>query len=223
MSFRTIGLAAFVLILGLGLNSEAQSRLAPRFDNESWSDFQLAVPLNKTTDVVFLGVLRIGRNFSQPVNERAGVGISTKLGKYVTVFPFYQHIAAQPTSNNHSTEERITLEATGKFPVGHFVISDRNRVEFRFKRLQSRFTEYRNRLHIAHPIKIDKFEVEGFIADEIFYNSLFERWYRNRISIGIGKKINRHFTLELYYLRQNDGLARPGDINALGSAFKFRL
>ncbi len=223
MRFRRIGVAFGVLLIGLCPDSRAQQIVLPHADNQSWSDVQLAVPLNKKTELVFLGVLRIGRDFSHPVNERVGVGVSRKIGKYLTVFPFYQHIASQPTSITHSTEERITLETTGKFPLGRFVLSDRNRLEFHFRTPRLHFNEYRNRLQIAHPIKIDHFEVEGFVADEIFYDSVLERWFRNRFSIGVGKKINRHFTLELYYLRQNDGFARPGDINALGSAFKFRL
>ena len=61
------------------------------------------------------------------------------------------------------------------------------------------------------------------IADEVFYDSLASAWIRNRFYIGAAKKINEHFTLELYYVRQNDGHSRPVDINALGSIFKFRL
>jgi hypothetical protein len=85
------------------------------------------------------------------------------------------------------------------------------------------FTQYRNRPRIEHPFHIGKSEFEGFIADEVFYDSLATAWIRNRFYIGAAKKINEHLSLELYYLRQNDGRLHSGDINALGSLLKFRL
>jgi hypothetical protein len=229
ISFRfqrilTIRVAFAVVLLGLAMaNARAQSATAPRADNQVWTDVQLAVPLNDKTDLVLLGVLRLGRDITRPVNERIGAGISTKIGKHLTLFPFYQHIASQPIATNHSTEERITLEATAKFPIKHFTLSDRNRLEFHFRSPPLHFTQYRNRLHLEHPLKINRFELEGFIADEVFYDSIASAWIRNRFSIGFAKKFNRHFSLELYYLRQNDSHSHPGDINALGNAFKFRL
>ena len=201
----------------------AQSASPPRGDNQVWTDTQLAIPLNKTTDFVLIGIVRFGRNVSRPVNERIGAGISTKLGKYLTVFPFYLHIAAQPTSTNHNTEERITFEATAKFPVRKFTITDRNRIEFHFHSPPPNFTQYRNRLMISHAIRLWHTEFEGFAADEVFYDSIANAWIRNRFYLGGGKKINPHFALELYYVRQNDSHSHPGDIHALGIGLKFRL
>lgn len=179
--------------------------------------------MDDKTDFVAIGVLRFGRNASRPVNERIGAGISRKVGKYLTVFPFYLHVASQPTRLNHSTEERLTLEATVKFPVGRFKLIDRNRVEFHFHSRSSYFTQYRNRPQIEHPIRIGKIEFEGFIANEVFYDSIASAWIRNRIYAGISKKVNAHFSFEAFYVRQNDSHSRPGDIHALGSVLKFRL
>ena len=36
---------------------------------------------------------------------------------------------------------------------------------------------------------------------------------------GISTPFNKHFTLELYYMRQNDGRSRPGDLNLIWSAY----
>jgi len=220
-ALRLIPIAVLVFVFYSAAHS--QTVRLPRDDNEVWTEYQLAVPFNDKTDLVLIGVLRFGRNVSRPVNERIGAGISTKVGKYLTVSPFYLHVAAQPTSLNHSTEERITLEATTKFPLGRFKFIDRNRVEFHFHSRLSQFTQYRNRPQIEHPMRIGKVEFEGFIADEVFYDSSVSAWFRNRFYVGVAKKINPHFSLELYYVRQNDGYSHPGDINALGSVLKFRL
>ena len=120
-------------------------------------------------DFVLLGVVRFGRNVSRPVNERVGAGILVRCGKYLTVLPSYQYVASQPTSTNHSTEHRITLEATPKFPIRGFVVSDRNRVEFHFHSPSPKFIQYRNRMQIEHALRLH--DLHGFVADEVFYDS----------------------------------------------------
>jgi Protein of unknown function (DUF2490) len=216
-----IAMAALALVFASATRAQTVSPV--RDDNQFWTEYQLAVPLDDKTDLVAIGVLRFGRNVSRPVNERIGAGISSRVGKYLTVFPFYLHVAGQPTSISHSTEERITLEATTKFPVGRFKVIDRNRIEFHFHSRLGQFTQYRNRPQIEHPMRIGKVEFEGFIADEVFYDSNLSAWFRNRFYVGVAKKINPHFSVELYYVRQNDRYSLPGDINALGSVLKFRL
>jgi hypothetical protein len=62
-----------------------------------------------------------------------------------------------------------------------------------------------------------------FLADEVFYDSHFAAWIRNRVSAGISKKVNAHFTFDIYYLRQSDSHSHPGDLNVVGSTLKFRL
>jgi hypothetical protein len=200
-----------------------QSSNPLRSDVQVWTEVQLAVPLAQKIDLVLMGVTRFGRDVSRPVNERIGGGVSFKLGKYVTLLPFYVHVASQPTRNNHSTEERINLESTVRFPAGGFTISDRNRIEFHLHHPRPNFTQYRNRLQIDHPVSLSKAKFTWFVADEVFYDSIAAAWIRNRVYLGISRKVNQHFTLDLYYVRQNDSHSHPGDIHAVGTAFKFHL
>lgn len=217
------GIVLAVLMLSFAAAIHGQTTASDRDDNQIWTEYQLALPFDAKTDFVAIGVLRLGRNVSRPVNERFGFGVSRKLGEHLTIFPFFLHVAAQPTPLRHSSEARLTLEATAKFPLGRFKLSDRNRVEFHFPARGPNFTQYRNRPRLEHPLHLGKLEFEGFVADEVFYDSLASGWIRNRIYVGGERKINSHLTVELYYVRQNDGRATPGDINALGSLIKVRL
>ena len=205
-----------------GRTTKGQANLQPRTDNQVWTEVQIAKPLNEKIDFVLLGVMRFGRNVSRPVNERIGAGISIKAGKYLTLFPFYLHVDSQPTAINHSSEERITLEATAKFPLlRKFVFSDRNRVEFHLHSPPPDFVQYRNRMQLEHPLGF--YGLHGFLGDEVFYDSQASAWIRNRIYVGVSKEVNKHFKLELYYGRQNDSHSRPGDLNVVGTSFKFRV
>jgi len=59
------------------------------------------------------------------------------------------------------------------------------------------------------------------VADEVWYDSLQNAWTRNRVSAGVIKQFSRRFTAEFFYLRQNDGRARPGDAHVIGTLFKL--
>ncbi len=83
------------------------------------------------------------------------------------------------------------------------------------------FIMCRNRLQIDHPAKLGSFDFRVFVADEIFYDSLQNAWTRNRIGGGIIKQFSPRFTAEFFYLRQNDGRARPGNAHAIGTLFKI--
>ena len=216
--------ALFLLIAGFGCATALGQTTRPaRKDAQVWTEVQLSVPLAQKIDFVLIGVTRFGRNVSRPVNERIGGGVSFKLGKYVTFLPFYLHVASQPTKSSHSTEERITLEATIKFPVGRFTIGDRNRLEFHLHDPRPNFTQYRNRVQVEHPVKLGKAKFAGFVADEVFYDSIARAWIRNRLYLGMSRQVNQHFTLDLYYVRQNDSHSHPGDIHAVGTTFRFHL
>lgn len=194
----------------------------PREDTQSWNEIELSVPLNKKVDLEFYGQLRVGRHLSHLVDERAGFGFSFKPNKYLTIEPGYRYIAAQPVAGKSTRENRLSLEATVSVPIKGFTISDRNLIDRRL-RSSGNTTQYRNRLQVEHPFTVKSTEFKAFIADEVFYDSVERAWIRNRFSIGVSRKFSERYTGEIYYLRQNDGFSRPGDLNVIGTTFRVRL
>ncbi|HEX6716566.1 MAG TPA: DUF2490 domain-containing protein [Pyrinomonadaceae bacterium] len=192
-------------------------------DNQIWTDVQVAVPMTKTVDFNILGTLRLGRDISRPVDERTGVGFSFKFGKYLTVAPNYLHIATQPVRNRRGWENRLSLPLTLRFNLDKFRLSDRNMFERRIRHPGITSTRYRNRLQIDHAVGPDKMNLSLFVADEVFYDWSVDRWVRNRFTVGASKVFNKHYTQDFYYLRQNDGISIPGNLNVLGTTLRFRL
>src|SRR6266850_7557194 len=133
-----------------------------RRDTQEWNDVQIFAPVTKTIDFVFYGTLRIGRNVTHPVDERVGAGFAFKPNKYLTVTPFYLHITTQPFRNVHLYENRLNLNASLRFPLGKFTISDRNLFERRLRHPGGDSTRYRNRLQIDHPAHLGKFKFNVF-------------------------------------------------------------
>ncbi|HEY3027423.1 MAG TPA: DUF2490 domain-containing protein [Pyrinomonadaceae bacterium] len=217
-----VWLTALSVTGSLGHRARAQSAQPVRDDRQIWSDVQFAVPLNKEVDFVLSGTLRIGRNMTRPVDERIGMAFAFKAGKYLTLTPGYTYIRTQPTRGKNLSEDRLSFAATLKAPVGEFTLTDRNLFERRYRHAQGVSTRYRNRLQIEHPFKLGATQLTWFVADEVFYDWSFNDWVRNRFTIGVSRKFNKHFTGDLYYLRQNDGHSSPGDIHVIGTTLRFR-
>lgn len=101
-------------------------------------------------------------------------------------------------------------------------MSDRNLVDRRL-RSSGNTTQYRNRLQLEHPFKVGGFEATHFASDEVFYDSRERAWIRNRFALGLSRKSSDRYTGEIYYLRQNDGFSRPGDLNVIGTTLRVRF
>ena len=69
---------------------------------------------------------------------------------------------------------------------------------------------------------IRKAKFTGYVSDEVFYDWSLHDWVRNRATLGASYTFNKHFTGDLYFMRQNDGRSRPGDINVIGTVLRFR-
>ena len=192
-------------------------------DNQQWNDVQLAIPLTKTIDVNVLGTLRFGRNITRPVYERLGLGSTFRFGKHFSVSPNYAYIATQPVKNRLLWESRLTLPVTLRFNAGKFRLSERNQIEHRIRNPGGSSNRYRNNLQVEHPLGAKDWRLSWYVADEVFYDWAVNRWVRNRISFGAIKVYNEHFTEDFFYLRQNDGVSVPGDLNAIGTTLRVRL
>jgi hypothetical protein len=200
----------------------AQLRV-PETDNQSWNDLIIAVPMTKKVDFTTQITLRLGDNATQTADQRYGIGFVFRPNKYLSFNPFYFHREARPPNGRHESEDRITLGATVRIPVGKFTIANRSWFERRWRTPQVEAWRYRNRVLVEHPFKISKKNFTWFVSDEVFYDWSLHVWPRNRLSGGVSHIFNKHLTLELYYTRQNDSRTRPGDLNIIWSAWRVRL
>src|SRR5258705_8479128 len=123
-------------------------------DTQEWNDVQLAIPINKSTDLLLFGTLRFGRDVSHLVDERVGGGFTFRVKKYVYVSPTYQYIGMQPAAGRKSYENRLSLATTLRLPFEKFTITDRNLFEHRIRDPQVDSIRYRNRLQIEHTITL---------------------------------------------------------------------
>jgi hypothetical protein len=224
-SMNWFGVLALILcaVPAIGQTSEP-----PRDDHQFWNETQLIKPLSGDKNLIIIGVLRFGREFRRPVDERIGVAVGFKLNEYLTLTPAYVYVDQQPFAGRRINEHRLLLTLTGKVSLGKFSFTNRNQYERRVRHSSRDFTTYRNRLQIDHPARLGSFEFKPFVADEIFYSTQEgpagkQGWFRNRVSAGIIKQFNETFNAEFFYLYQHDGISRPGNVHAIGTLFRFYL
>ena len=216
-------LGACVCLLLFALTGLASAQIIDRADNQLWNDVQVAVPLTKNIDFNMLGTLRLGRDISRPVDERLGTGFTFRFGQHLQIAPNYLYIGMQPFRNRRVWESRLSLPVTLRFDVDKFRISDRNTFERRIRRPGINSTRYRNRLQVEHPVGSKEWGLSLYVADEVFYDWSVDRWVRNRFTVGGTKVFNKHFTQDIYYMRQNDGVSIPGDLNVIGTTLRVKL
>lgn len=210
-----------LIIFGFAVSIAQAQTTVDDEDFQSWNDVQLTVPVNKRVDLVLTGTLRFGDNVQRLVDRRGAVAFNFKIKDWLSVQPGYTNIATMRRGSRRRIEHRLNFAATYKFPFKKFTLTNRSLFERRLREPRNS-TRYRNRLQFELPIK----QIKGaklFVSDEIFYDWSLKRWPRNRFTAGVGKTINKKLSLDVYYMRQNDGTTRPGDLHVIRTNWKINL
>ncbi len=136
------------------------------------------------------------------------------------------------SGDDHSTEHRFLTEQTlRKMLPEKFLLSDRNRQDFRW--LNGAFSfRYRNRVTIEREFHFKKRSITPYVSGELFYDTRYDIWNRNRYAIGIQASLRRgplrkmlvpkhQVILDIYLMRQNDSRSDTPHVNALGAALSL--
>jgi hypothetical protein len=210
------------LMVCLTLSASAQTLLEPE-DNQSWNDVQLTAPMSKHFDFTTAVTMRVGKNATRLNDGRFSVGFVYKPSKSVSLQPFYWYVRARNSRGQFRTEHRLNLRATYRFPFKSFGLSHRSSFEYRLRRPQNSW-RYRPALTFEKALP-EKFisDAKFFVTEEVFYDSLLKKFSRSRFSVGINKAVSKNLSVDVYYMRQNDGFSRPGDLNIVGTTWRVRL
>ena len=216
---RILALVPILLIVECA-DAHAQ---APRHDVQEWNELQVIAPLHPRLDLVLDAQLRFGDQISRVVTGRGSVGLTFKLSRHFSLTPGYVYQDAEPILHRKSNEHRITLAGAVTVSKGKFTFTDNNLIERRLLNSRPDSTRYRNRLRVGHPAVVGGLSFDVFLSDEVYYDWSVNAWVRNRFSTGAGRRLTDRLYAEVFFLRQNDGHVRPGDISAIGAVLRIRL
>lgn len=212
-----------LFLFGFGAHFAAAQTIADDEDIQSWNDVSLTVPMTKQFDFYTALTFRFGENITRSTENRFTVGFVYKPYKAWSFQPFYSNISARNSRGQFRTEHRLSFRAGYRFPFKKFGLSHRSTFEYRLRRPLNSF---RFRPSLTFEKDIPKKFIPGakfFLTEEVFYDSLLKKFSRNRFSVGITKTLTKKLSVDLYYMRQNDGYTHPGDLNIVGTSWKVKL
>ena len=200
--------------------------------NQFWPEVSTFVKLNEKMRFYFLATTvkeseettegEFGPNFDfylKPLRKQkkrlAVFRMDESKNRHLMVRVAYHYI--HPYTGEGSDEQRGILEATGRYPlVGGVLVSDRNRIDFRF--IGGEYSwRYRNRLTVEREFSIGRFRFGPYGRAEAFYDSRYDKWSRTALTAGLTFPITRHFELEGFLEHQHDsGGSSNRWLNAVG-------
>ena len=198
-----------------------------------WNDTSVTIPIIKEKDergkefdrlnFSVFGTLRFGRDNLRPVDERIGVAINYRINKYVSLAPDVFYRESQPVPGSNSIETRFRMAVVLQKSWSKFSLNNRQQVEYRLRSSRKDDVRYKPRIRLNVPIKKENKEIlTPFASVEPYYNITTNKWTRNEIFVGFGKKVNKNFSTDIYYLNVRDA-GLPKQVHGLGIGLKFRV
>ena len=229
-------LVLFLLVFVMGTARVTAQESATR--NEFWPEVDVYIKVKPKVRLYLLGTV------SKSVEDgelRNAQGFEAQIGAHIDYLPNdhvilragYRYGTSVGDSDDPFKEHRLLTEQTlRKMLPGELLLSDRNREDFRFVNGDFSF-RYRNRVTIEREFHLFKQRtITPYVSGEIFYDTRYDIWNRNRFAVGIQQSLRRgplrrmllperQVILDLYYMRQNDSRSDIPHVNAIGAALAF--
>jgi len=214
-----------------------QPAKAQTTSNEFWPEIDVYVNLNPKFRLFLLATssrsVEDGEVFKAEAFEaQIGAHLDYIPNQNIVLRAGYRFGTSVGETDSPYTENRILTEQTlRKLLPGRLLLSDRNREDFRFINGDFSF-RYRNRVTIEREFRFKHRNLTPYAAGEIYYDTRYSAWNRNRLTAGIQTSLRpgpilkmllpkRQIILDLYYTRQNDSRSQTQHVNALGASLAF--
>ncbi len=221
---RIVCLAALLACFSIGARAqEVETR------SEFWPEIDVFVTVKPKIRLFFLGTITKAQETRENSEGQVGAHVDFLLNKHLTLRTGYRY-GFSLSGSDPFKEHRIVLEQTLRQPIPlGILLSDRNREDLRF--VNGQFSaRYRNRVTLEREFALGKRKLTPYASGEIYYDSRFDTWNRNRLAIGLQVPLKRGFpllslleprrqlVLDIYYMRQNDSRSQPHHVNGVGLA-----
>lgn len=232
-------LLVFFLLSLLLVAASAVNAQEPATRNEFWPEIDVYINLKPKIRLFLLGTASKSVEDGELFNARAfesqvGVHVDYIPNHHVILRAGYRFGSSVGETSEPFREHRLLTEQTlRKMLPGDLLLSDRSREDFRFLKGDFSF-RYRNRVTIEREFQLKKRTITPYISGELFYDTRYDIWNRNRWAAGVQTALRRgpvrklllpkrQVILDLYYLRQNDSRSDTPHVNAVGASLAFHF
>lgn len=221
-----------LVALATALSSSARAQQESETTKQFWPEVDVYVPLNEKFRLFFLATTTKAQETRENTEGQIGAHIDYQLNKKVSFRTGYRYGFSLGGSDPFE-EHRIIFEQTLRQPLPlQLLLSDRNREDLRW--VNGEFSaRYRNRVTLEREFKVLNRPVTPYGSAEVFYDSRFDTWNRNRLSVGVQVAFKRgvplislihpkkQLVLDVYVTKQNDSRSQPSHVKALGMSFSI--
>lgn len=231
---RSMTRVAYLLVLmgWLQVQSEAQQTESSAH-SELWPEVDIFAPINEKWRLVFSTSVTRAEETREKQEFQVGARVDYSVNKALVLGAGYSY--RHSPGDNPSSEHRVLANQTLRqsLPL-RILLSDRNREEIRVIDGNSSF-RYRNQLTLEREFRLGERSITPYASVEVFHDSRFGVWNRNRLTAGVQIPLKRgaplftliyprrRLVLEPYYTRQNDSRSQPNHIHALGLTLNIYL
>ena len=232
---RALSLILYLLFVG----TQTARAQEPTTRKEFWPEIDVYITVKPKVRLYLLGTVsksvEDGELFNaQSYEAQIGAHVDYIPNEHLILRTGYRYGTAIGDNDDDFKEHRFLTEQTlRKLLPGDLLFSDRNRQDFRF--LSGDFSfRYRNRVTIEREVPVFKRTITPYVSGEIFYDTRYNVWNRNRVAIGVQHSLRRgpllkmvlpkrQIIVDIYFMRQNDSRSSSPHVNALGASLVFHF
>jgi len=155
----------------------------------------------------------------------AQVDVPIRTTRFLTITPSYLYYKVPPSGLDTASERpagftdtfeenQFRIDATVKFPIRAFEISSRGMFVRRFRPTDD-LNRYRQRIGIAHPLRVNGHIWKPFATYEAFYERSNSGWDRDRVIAGVTLPLVKHVSFQPSYIWENNRVRGLRDMNYL--------
>ncbi|MDD5454407.1 MAG: DUF2490 domain-containing protein [Candidatus Ratteibacteria bacterium] len=208
----------FIIVLLVGLVILPKLTYA-EMDTEYRMGYEVSGAINDNLSFKVKPEFRYNDDMSTHYYSHFDIGLDWKINKYFTLGPYYQYVD-QSKDDVWAVEYRPHLDGTFSLKFFDWSISDRNKMEYRIKE-DNEFFRYANKLTIKTP-KFTEFEIQPYVADEMFYDFDVKEWNKNNAFAGVDFKIVENLTASIYYFTESNKKEDDWtEVSGLGTSLKY--
>ena len=190
------------MIVGLALLLTTKVYAYDDGDFQIWNTENQEFKVNKESKITLEEEFRWGDDASDFYYHHYDAGFVYSLNKHLDIGINYRQVY-EKKKGEFKEENRPHVNATLKYEFYGFKLDDRNRIEYRHFDYQTDTWRYRNKFAVKFPWKLTRFEIQPYVADEIFVELEDGSLSRNRVYSGLGFTITKNIKGEVYYLLQS--------------------
>ncbi len=205
-------------------------RSQDRGDIQFWNETVVTIPLMKSKNeegnqfdrltLQIIGNFRIGKNSIQGGDKRIGVGLEYRLNRFITLQPSYIYRAEDSSRRPTQYESRIRMAINLQKDWSAVRLRNRNMVDFRQRKARVEDPPfYRNRVQVIFPQK----RFDPYLMNEVYYQVDSRRIARNRMFIGLNRRINKTLTTDTFYVWQHNRTGNIRTVHGFGVNLRIRI